>query len=92
MYYYNDVFYVMRPQPECHKRHMKHDLPTIDLIMLWVMLIDINYMIYEFHMNTFILQGILIVPNQSLQVKDDHEEPSCKCKYKGIHVHNVQYM
>ena len=64
--------------------------------MLWVMLIDIthltNHMIYEFRMNTFILQEILIAPNQSLQVKGDHEELSCKCKYKGIHVHNVQYM
>ena len=67
--------------------------------MLWVMLfmmIDIthltNYMIYEFHMNNFILQEILIAPNQSLQVKGDHEEPSCKYKYKGIHVHNVHNM
>ena len=45
------------------------------------------------HMDTcLILQEIVIAPNQSLQVKGDHQEPSCKYKYKGIHAHNLQYM
>ena len=46
------------------------------------------------HMDTcLILQEIVIAPNQSLQVKGDHQEPSCivQVMHLGIHAHNLQY-